>query len=368
MRKIQITNGMFIAMVVNLIFAKAIGVTQGVLARTVGQDMWVATLLGTLQGAFMMYITYLVIRRTPHLNFIELGEALLGKWFGKIVALLIFILYLAAFGPVMITFVYHLKDYFLPEAPVWLFTTASLIVGAVGCYYGLEVMARIALIGLLFIFLLNILIVVGSTNEFDIRNLLPLLEHGFPHTAAASIHFDADWALAIMLAALIMPMMSGTATRGGLISVISILASGMLIIIWAILEGGVLSAEVTSQYTISCMKLARNAHIGNFLQRYEMIMIALYSVSVLFEVMFCIYGTSVSLSKILGLKSNKSMILPVCLLLGPFGTWIVRDHFRAIEYLEHDWPIIALPIAFGLPLLMLALRLLLRKKLDHLVS
>lgn len=368
MRKLQITNGMFIAMVVNVMFAKAIGVTQGVLARAVGQDMWVATLLGTLQGAAMMYVTYMVLRKTPHLNYIELSALLLGKWFGKIIALLIFIFFLAEFGPVMITFVYHLKDYFLPEAPIWLFTASSLIVGAIGCYYGLEVMGRIALIGLLFIFLLNTLIILGSTNEFDIRNLLPLLEHGFLHTAAASLHFDVDWALAVMLVSLIIPYVSGTATHGGQLSVISILASGMLIIIWSILEGAVLSAEVTSQYTISCMKLARNAHIGNFLQRYEMIMIALYSVSVLFEVMFCIYGSSVSLSSILGLKSNKTMILPVCLLLGVFGTWIVEDHFRAIKFLEQDWPIIAMPIAFGLPLLLLGLRLLLRKKLDGISS
>ncbi|MCY9660708.1 GerAB/ArcD/ProY family transporter [Paenibacillus chondroitinus] len=368
MRKLQITNGMFIAMVVNVIFAKAIGVTQGVLARAVGQDMWVATLLGTLQGAVMMFVTYIVLRRTPHLNYIELSALLLGKWFGKIIALLIFVFFLGEFGPIMITFVYHLKDYFLPEAPVWLFTVSSLIVGAIGCYYGLEVMGRIALIGLLFIFLLNTLIILGSTNEFDIRNLLPFLEHGFLRTAAASLHFDVDWALAVMLGALIIPYVNGTAARGGQLSVISILASGMLVIIWAILEGAVLSAEVTSQYTISCMKLARNAHIGNFLQRYEMIMIALYSVSVLFEVMFCIYGSSVSLASILGLKSNKTMILPVCLILGVFGTWIVEDHFRAIDYLEHVWPKIALPVAIGLPLILLGLRMLLRKKLDGVAS
>ncbi|MFC5447136.1 GerAB/ArcD/ProY family transporter [Paenibacillus aestuarii] len=365
MRKIQITNGMFIAMVVNLIFAKAIGVTQGILARSIGQDMWMATLLGTLQGAAMMYIAYLAICKTPHLNYIELGDLLLGKWFGKLIALLISVFYLAAFGPVMITFVYHLKDYFLPEAPYWLFTTSALIVGSIGCFYGLEVMARIALIGSLFIFLLNTLIIIGSLKEFDIRNLLPLLEHGFPQTAAASLHFDADWALAIMLVALIMPFVNGAAAHGSKLSVASMLASGMVIAIWAILEGGVLSAEVTSQYTISCMKLARNAHIGNFLQRYEMIMIALYSFSVLFEVMFCIYGTSVGVSKIFGLQSHKRMIVPVCLVLGAFGTWVVQDHFHAIIYLEHDWPRIALPIAFSLPLLMLGLRMLLRKKLEQ---
>ncbi|WP_337104238.1 GerAB/ArcD/ProY family transporter [Paenibacillus sp. YIM B09110] len=363
MTKIQISNGMFIAMIVNLIFVKAIGVTEGVLARSIGQDMWIATLIGTLQGIVMMYLTYLAIKKTPDLDFIGLGRALLGQWFAKLVALLIFLFYLAAIGPVMITFVYHLQEYFLPEAPISLFVIASLLVGAAGCYYGLEVMARLALVGLLFIFLLNVMIMIGSLNEFDILNLLPVLEHGFPRTAQASLHFDSDWAMSTMLAALLFPFVKDVKKRGGRLGMAGIVVSGIMISIWAILEAAALSAEVTGQYTLACMKLARNAHIGNFLQRYEMIMIACYSLSMLFMVMFCIYGTYVSAARILGLKKSKTMIFPASLILGIFGYWIVEDHFRAMEYLEQYWPIISLPIAFGLPLLMLSLRMMFGKKL-----
>ncbi|AZN38357.1 GerAB/ArcD/ProY family transporter [Paenibacillus albus] len=363
--KFQITNGMFIAMMVNLVFVKAIGVTQGVLARAIGQDMWIATLLGTLQGMAMMYITYLILRKTPDLDLMSLSQKLLGKWFGKLIALVIFLFFLAGFGPIMLTFVYHLQDYFLPEAPLILFIVAPLLVGALGCYYGLEVMARLALVGLLFIFLLNVLIIIGSTHEFDIRNLLPVLENGFPRTFVASLNFDTDWALATMLAAVIMPSLKNAGRIGGTTGMIGIAASGLLTMIWSILEGAVLSSEVTSQYTVSCMKLARNSHIGTFLQRYEMIMIALYSIPILFEVMFCIYATSVCATRIVGLKSNRLMIPVVSIILGVFGYWIVDDHYRAIDYLEVTWPRIALPIAFGLPALMLLLRLMLGKKLNN---
>ncbi|WP_336771395.1 GerAB/ArcD/ProY family transporter [Paenibacillus sp. MMO-58] len=364
MKTFRISNGMFIAMIVNLIFVKAIGVTQGELARVIGQDMWIATFIGMLQGIVIMYITYLALRKTPDRDFISLGGAVLGKWFAALVALVIFVFYLAAFGPIMITYVYHLQEYFLPEAPISLFIIASLLVGALGCYYGLEVIARIALVGLLFIFFLNGLIIIGSTHEFDIRNLLPVLESGLPQTAAASLHFDADWAMATMLAALIYPHVKDVKKYGAKLGIIGIVTSGLIIVIWAILEGAVLSGEVTAQYTLSCMKLARNAHIGNFLQRYEMIMIALYSISALFEVMFCVYATSVCASRIFALKSNKPMIIPVCFILGAFGYWVVNDHFWALKYLEFYWPRVALPIAFGLPVLLLLLRLMFGKKLQ----
>lgn len=362
--KIQISNGMFIAMILNIMYAKAIGVTQGVLARAVGQDMWLATLLGTLEGIVMMYLTYVVIRRTPDKDYVQLGQLLLGRWFSILISLVIFAFFVVAFGPIMITFVYHLRDYFLPDAPLWIFVVTSLVVGAIGCYYGLEVMARIAVIGLLFMFTLNVLITVGSMQEFDIRNLLPIMESGMPKTAKASMHYLADCAMATMMATLVLPLVKRVGQGNGRFGVLGILGSGMVIIIWAILEGAVLSSEVTSQYTLSCMKLARNAHMGTFLQRYEMIMIALYSLPALFEVMFCIYGTSVSMSRVFGLKSNRPMIIPCSIVLGIFGYWVIEDHFRAIDFLENYWPFIALPIAIGLPIVMLLLRVMLSHKLQ----
>ncbi|MFD0672161.1 GerAB/ArcD/ProY family transporter [Cohnella sp. GCM10027633] len=365
MNKTIIGNGMFVAMIVNLAFVKSIGVTQGTLARIVGQDMWLATLLGTLQGIVMMYVTYLVIRRKPNLDFIGMGEKLLGKWFGKIVAVTMFGFFLAASGPIMLTFVYHLRDYFLPEAPLTLFLVSALIVGALGCYYGLEVMARLALLGLLFIFMLNVLIIVGSTQEFDIRNLLPILESGFSKVAGASLQYDADCALAIMMAALVMPHLKDVKRRGGKLGMLGVAASGLIILIWSFLQGAVLSAEVTAQYTVSCMKLARNAHIGMFLQRYEMIMIALYSVPILFEIMFCIYGTSRCASALFGLKNDRWTILPAALIIGVFSYWVIKDHFFALDYLENAWPKIGVSIAFGLPVVLLVLQLLFGKRLKR---
>lgn len=365
MSKIKITNGMFVAMIVNLAFVKSIGVTQGTLARLVGQDMWIATLAGALQGIAMMYVTYLVIRRRPNLDFISMGEKLLGKWFGKLVAVLMLAFFLAASGPIMLTFVYHLQDYFLPEAPLPLFLVSALLVGSLGCFYGLEVMARLSLLGLLFIFTLNLLIIFGSTQEFDIRNLLPVLEVGLPKVAAASLHYDADCALSIMMAALIMPHIKNVKQRGGQMGMLGIAASGLIILIWAFLQSAVLSAEVAAEYTVSCMKLARNAHIGNFLQRYEMIMIALYSIPILFEIMFCLYGTSMCASKLFGLNNDRWTILPAALLIGIFSYWVVRDHFTAMEFLEITWPRIGVPIAFGLPVLLLLLQLLLGKRLKR---
>lgn len=180
-------------------------------------------------------------------------------------------------------------------------------------------MGRTALLGLLFIFLLNMLIMVGTTHEFDIRNLQPVLKHGLPATAAASIHFDADWAMSTMMAAIVLPHIRVGSARGSWAGIGGIAACGMTVLIWPLLESAGLSAEVAGEYTVSCMKLARNAHVGNFLQRYEMIMIALYSVPILFEIVFVLYAVSTCSTRLFRLKIKKAFILPSAIVLGTIG-------------------------------------------------
>lgn len=362
--KTRISHFMFISLVINVIYAKAIGVSQGMISRSIGHDMWISTLIGFAQGAAVMALTYYVLRKAPGSDVFQFTEKLIGKWGAKGIGLILFGFFLAAFGPVMITFVYHLRDYFLPEAPVWIFIFAAILIACLGCFYGIEVIARMATIGVIFAILLNLLIIIGSFEEFDLRNLLPVLEPGLPKVIMASRHIDADWSIATVMAAMILPVVQEK-KKNGMSGVAGIWLAGLFVILWPILETAVLSSEVTSAYIVSCMKLARNAHIGNFLQRYEIIMIALFSISALIQVMMCVYCASLAASRVFGLNSHRPAVIPAGLLMGVLGYFVVRNHFDAMNLLHHYWPWIALPVSFGIPVLLLGLGKVFGRKLKN---
>jgi spore germination protein KB len=360
--KVRISNGMFMALIINIVYAKAIGLTQGSIAREVGGDMWISTLLSAIQGSLMMLITVYVIRRAPNSNIFEQSELLLGKWFGKIICLSMFIFFVGASGAVFTTFVYHLKDYFLPEAPTLIFIAAGFIIGIFALFHGIEVIGRMALIGVFSILMLNILIILGSLGEFDIRELMPVFRNGVMPSLWASRHNNTDWALAVMMAAIILPIVKKPETwrKSG---PIGILLGGVFVIIWPILEAGVLSAEVTGQYIISCMQMARSAQIGLFVHRYEMIMIALFSLSALTQIMMTFYCATISIQRLFSINNYKVVIIPVGVILSAFGYWIVLDHHRAITFVETYWVMLAMSIAIGIPLILLVLGSLFKKKL-----
>ncbi|WP_139488240.1 GerAB/ArcD/ProY family transporter [Brevibacillus dissolubilis] len=349
--KTKITNGILMGLIINMVYPKAIGVTQGLMAREAMNDIWVAMVFSTIKGSVIMLLTVLIICRMPDKNLAEYASVLFGKWVGKFISLLQILFFLGAYATVMITFVYHMLDYFLPEMPVLLLIVVALIVGVYGVFHGLEVLGRTALVGVFAIISLNVLILIGSLHLMDVRELMPFLNTGVINTFIASRHNDTDWAVATMMTGMILPMVREKTiwSRAG---VGGVMFSAIMVGMWPLLEVGVLSPEVTGHYTVSCMQLARSAEIGMFIHRYEMIMVAFFAITSLVQTMICILCTSQAASQLFGLKDIRPMIIPSALVLSAFGYWIVLDKVRAVELLEHVWPVWALSIAISLPVIL----------------
>lgn len=362
--RVQITNGMLMGLIINMVYAKAIGLTQGSMAREVGSDIWLSTIFGNVIAAGFIVFIVIVIQRMPTGDLIEQGKKMIGAWFGKLLAIIFFIYFLSSMGPIMATFVYHLKDYFLPDAHTVVFIIVAMGVGCYAIYFGIEVIARMALIGVFSILSLNILLLLGSLGRFDIRELLPIFESGLVNTAWAGRHVLADWTMVFMMVALILPNVKEIKVwkRSNLAGVFY---GAGFILMWPLIETGVLSAHVTSEYIVSCMQMARSAQIGLYIHRYEMIMVALFAISLLTQVMMSLYCGAISLQKVIGLKSYRPLVIPVGLLFGGSSYWIVFDHARAMKFIENDWIGISLSIAICVPLFIWLVGFALKDKLKN---
>ncbi|WP_088104189.1 GerAB/ArcD/ProY family transporter [Halalkalibacter urbisdiaboli] len=360
-RRIQISNGMLIAIIINIVYAKSIGVTQGILARQAGGDMWLITIFSTILGLGVMWLMVKIIKRYPDKNIFEHMNVLTGKWGEKLIGLCIFIFFLGAFGTVMITVVYHLHDFFLPDLPIYIFVVLIVGVGIYGIMKGVEVISRLALLGVFSIIILNILLLLGSLDYFTIREFFPVLRNGFFNAVEVTKHHNADWAMAIFMVAILLPMVKEK-EKWTKSSRVAMIYSGLLILMWPILEVGVLSPELTGQYLVSCMQMARSAEIGLFIHRYELIMVIFFAMSALIQVMMCLLCGTISVKHLLGMKKINGLFIPVSLIMGGFGYWVVSDHNRAMDLLTYYWPPIAMPITFGVPIVIFLLGLVLKRK------
>ncbi|MCT8139425.1 GerAB/ArcD/ProY family transporter [Anaerobacillus sp. CMMVII] len=176
-------------------------------------------------------------------------------------------------------------------------------------------------------------------------------------------HHNADWAMATLMVAIILPMVKQQ-EKWLKYSTKAILFGGLFIVMWPILEVGVLSPEVAGQYMVACMQMARSAEIGLFVHRYELIMIIFFSLSALVQVMMCLLCASISAKHMTGVQNLNKLFIPVAIILGLFGYWVVADHIRAMDLLTYYWPKIAIPITFGVPIGVFLLGTILKKKLS----
>ncbi|HJV46822.1 MAG TPA: GerAB/ArcD/ProY family transporter [Bacillota bacterium] len=365
--KVQITNGMYMALIMNMVYAKAVGLTQGIMAREIGRDIWVATIFSTIQGCLAIALIAIVLRRTPNEDLIGHTQVLMGKWMGKLVALVILVFFIGAYSSVMITYVFHLMDYFLPEMPIVVFVLVAFMTGAYGIFFGIEVISRMALTGVFCMLALNILLLLGTLKNFDVQEMLPFFESGFFPTLWASRQNDTDWAMAVLMSAMIMPTVKNEKiwVKSGTLGVA---IGGLLVAQWPLLETTVLSPEVTGQYIVACMQMARSAHIGEFIHRYEMIMVAFFAFSLLVQISMCMYCATMATSKIVGVKDYRRLILPVGFVLNAVAYWVVLDHNRAMDLLSNKWPALSLPIVIGLPLLLWLIGFFFKKKFQKLMT
>ncbi len=353
MGQIRITGAQAVALIACLAFGKSIGLTTGALARLVAQDTWLASLF-SFAGAFLLVVPLVALaRRFPNQRVPEWVQVVLGKGLGGLVLLLLAFFLLGSYVLSAVTIELHLKDYLLTETPrpVFVIGLSALFLYAV--YLGLEVIARLAIAGLGMALLLGFLVLIGAADRFDVTRMLPAWESGLlPIMQASSIAWT-DSAMSLVGLLFLWPRTDAAPGRWLHLSWLAILLSTLTVIIWPVLEIGSMGAEVTGQYLIACMQLARTATLGIYLHRYELIMMVLFAWGTLIQNATLLYLGLESLRTIIPIKTGRGSFLFVgSLLLLPGQYLLTEDRHLLDHFHTYIWPVIALPIALGLPLLL----------------
>ncbi|RYD03692.1 hypothetical protein N752_18260 [Desulforamulus aquiferis] len=128
----KITSKQLIFILIGATIGVGILTVTSTAVRESQQDAWISILMGALPLVVGIYSMHLIGSRFPDLTFAEYCEIILGKWPGKLLAL-VFVVYSLAFAAIVTRlFVNILKIYLFPETPIWalsaliLFTSAYL--------------------------------------------------------------------------------------------------------------------------------------------------------------------------------------------------------------------------------------------------
>lgn len=358
MAKVRVGSFQVLILLAALPYGKAIGFTAEVMARSVGNDAWLAMLGAFATGMAVVVPVVWLARRfggQPPQRYLS---RLLGRPLAALVLGMLALFFYGAFITSAITIELHINDYLMTETPLFVFVLLWTLLTMYGVYLGPEVAARLAIPGLFFFAALNLLMVLGSVDHVDLTRLLPLFDHGLPAVAAASLAADTDVGVAVAAALFLLPL-TGRSGAWLRLSWWGLALGALLTVTWPIFEIGVLGPEVTAQYLIACMQLARAAELSIYVHRYELLMVIVFGWGMLTPCIITLHLACEVTAAALPWRVRRGALVLVCGLLTLVPHYyLAYDHDRYGLFLAHVWPRLAVPLAYGLPLLLCAVALL----------
>ncbi|MFC5700225.1 endospore germination permease [Cohnella faecalis] len=342
-------------MVISVFFTigSAILVIPAVMAHFAKQDAWIAAVIGVGAGMLSVWIITAVGVQFPKRTLIEIIEAALGRWPGKIISLWLFgTIFLCSPSVVLFVLGNFMVTQMMPETPVQSLQILFALIVVMGARLGLETLARAAELLFPFFAVLYVLLVVSASPEIKIANLQPLFETDLASLGSASLFFMCTLNMPIVVLLMIFPSMSPPLRARKAIftgSLIGSLAMAVIVLVTILVFG----PDFTAGHFFPSYELAQKIRIAGFFQRFEVIIAFLWILSLYFRLTLYIYCTATAAAQIFRLKDHRPLILPIGMLLVVMPTLIFPNIAYEQTYELKTWIPYTLSVGLLLPLLLL---------------
>ncbi|MBP1761177.1 MAG: spore germination protein [Firmicutes bacterium] len=351
--KVTISNKQLTAIMVCLVWPTTINFCSGILTRLVGHDMALSGAIAVLTAMPFVYMVFLVGKKFPGMTVVEYSQVLFGKILGKLLGLLLFMFFVLYAALAVSAYIQHLTDFLLPETPFMVVLVMHLVVVCYLVWQGPETIARIGLLAFALTFIFFALIGVSAIPEFDMTKLMPFFNVGAVNVGKASLRADPFTGVTQIVLAMILPMVANQ-TKAFRSAASGLAIGGAYFVFYFAVTIMVMGPQLTSIMRIPSMDLVRSIQITQYLHRFESFMVSLWYWSILIHAGALAYCGLQAFKQTVGIKQQKVyMILIYGLLLGGLTYYFGYNRVFYLNFVEYQWPYIALPFQFALPLLLL---------------
>lgn len=350
--KVQISRAQFFFLFPNLLFGKAIGITVGVIVRRIGADTWSSMLIGFIIGiAFVVLMTYLC-SRFPQKNILEFSEVLIGKTLTIILGIILAAYFAIAYAVSANVINMHVNEYLLPQTPFLIISAVYTLLCTYGAILGIEVVVRFSIFGFIMLQGINITMILGTIKDFQLQNLLPIFDRGLLENITNSYYVFSDVAMIILGIGMIYHLV-GDKKKLISISLWGMVVAVLSVIVWPIMEIGVMGADVMKQFVVVCMQQVRCAQLTIYLPRYELIMVIFFVWSVYVQSAFMYYCSVHCIKYVFNTKKHNLLTALLMPVLTVATYYIGHDHNNYVLFIKAFWSQASTILSIGIPLLLL---------------
>jgi|GEM_PF-5492607 len=315
-----------------------------------GNGGWLCPWLSASVSLVVIYILGSLDRGFPNQTFIEYAIELVGAAIGRSLGVLYSLFFLFSGMMVVLETSGFIVSTVLKETPRLIVLVAIYGAMAYMLSLGLEGIARLGDILYMFLFVLIVTLVVGSTKDVHVNALFPLLDQGWSGVLSGS-YIAVSWFCEVIVAAMFFPSVKYKShLRTHL--VMGVLVTSILLSAATAVTIGVLGPQETARNVYATFNVVRYIQWGEFFQHIDAFFIIPWiSVMILKSMMFYHAGV-MGLTQTCGISRYQLLIVPLMVLSVVSALWLFPNEFSISEYHRFVFPNYAVVLEVFIPALL----------------
>jgi len=358
----QINATQFWTLLTCITWPSVIGFGGGISAREAGRSMLISGILAMLVILLFAVLLVYLGSKWPGSSIIAYSTKALGRLPGKIIGLVLMGYFILSAYISMIIYIHHVNDFMLPQTPFMLINAIYVFIIAYLVRQGPVVIVRVGVLAFLAAAAFNLLVLIATFQEINLGRVLPMFDAGLTNIGITTLKITSFTGQALLVLAMLLPQVKEperilrTAIKG-------IIIGSIFYLFYFVAELMVMGPHVTAMMRVACMDLVRAIQITEYLHRFESFMVSLYYWSMLVQAGMLTYCIQQSFKEVAGVKGKDKWIIgTTALVLMAMNYFLGHNRVAFLNQLEYVWPYLAVPVQFGLPLLLLLAALFKRTK------
>lgn len=342
---------LFECMLLIILFEIGTSIVVGI-GTDADRNAWIAVIIANIIGLGLFYM-YFQSFKMQRVNLYELIIYCFGKFIGKMIVFLYIIYFLYITVRVLRDFNELLITIVLPVTPIEFSSLIFMAVVSYVIYLGFEVFSRTTVVfaPYILLFLAAIVFFLSINSSIDLSNLQPVLSSGIKPIWEAVFPGLITFPFGeLIVFTVILPQVKNT-QKGFRPFLLAIIAAGVLINIYTILNISVLGSSAYSRTVFPLLSSAREISIANFLERLDALVVFIVMLGVFVKVSIFFYCALKGFEFVYRL-SYRYFAFPVGMMIAIFSTLIA---FSLNEHLKEGLVIVPyylhLPFQFVIPFL-----------------
>lgn len=360
MKTVQISSLQMAMLMYPTIVATAILSVPSITAGYAKQDLWLSPIIASIMGLITVFIAVKLNRIFPEHTLIEISEQIIGKIPGKILGVLFILFYLQSAGEITRAYAEFIASSFLEQTPIIIIIALMVLLCSIAVYGGLEVLGRITQLLFPLFFFPLLLLIIFLSPELDFSNMLPILENGVIPPILGSIQ-PSGWFTEFFIMIFLLPFLTDkkNSMKYGLLTVIAVMVTLVIVNLTVLFVLG----SATSDKVYPLMNISRYISLADFFENLEAVTMAIWIVGTFVKISVFFYVVVVCTAKWFNIEEYRPIVWPIGILVIEFSEWAIPNSMTFSLYERTTFPFYAAAVQTIIPLILLCLALLKKRKI-----